>query len=60
VRTNLAQLIGGATEETIIARVGEGIITSIGSSESHLDVMENPHRISKAVLDRGLDAHDRV
>jgi uncharacterized protein YqfA (UPF0365 family) len=57
VRTNLAQLIGGATEETIIARVGEGIITSIGSSESHLGVMENPHRISKAVLDRGLDAH---
>ncbi len=57
VRTNLAQLIGGATEETIIARVGEGIITSIGSSESHLIVMENPDRISKAVLDRGLDAH---
>ena len=57
VRTNLAQLIGGATEETIIARVGEGIITSIGSAESHLDVMENPDRISKAVLDRGLDAH---
>jgi uncharacterized protein YqfA (UPF0365 family) len=57
VRTNLEQLIGGATEDTIIARVGEGIITSIGSSESHLDVLENPHRISKAVLDRGLDAH---
>jgi uncharacterized protein YqfA (UPF0365 family) len=57
VRTNLAQLIGGATEETIIARVGEGIITSIGSAESHEEVMENPHRISKAVLDRGLDAH---
>ena len=57
VRTNLAQLIGGATEETIIARVGEGIITSIGSSESHMEVMENPDRISKAVLDRGLDAH---
>ena len=57
VRTNLKQLIGGATEETIIARVGEGIITSIGSSESHLIVMENPDRISKAVLDRGLDAH---
>ena len=57
VRTNLAQLIGGATEETIIARVGEGIITSIGSSESHLSVMENPDRISKAVLQRGLDAH---
>jgi uncharacterized protein YqfA (UPF0365 family) len=57
VRTNLAQLIGGATEETIIARVGEGIITSIGSAEDHLQVMENPDRISKAVLKRGLDAH---
>jgi uncharacterized protein YqfA (UPF0365 family) len=57
VRTNLAQLIGGATEDTIIARVGEGIITAIGSSESHLEVMENPDRISKAVLARGLDAH---
>jgi uncharacterized protein YqfA (UPF0365 family) len=57
VRTNLAQLIGGATEETIIARVGEGIITSIGSAKDHLVVMENPDRISKAVLERGLDAH---
>jgi len=57
VRTNLSQLIGGATEETIIARVGEGIITSIGSSVDHLKVMENPDRISKAVLERGLDAH---
>ena len=57
VRTNLAQLIGGATEETIIARVGEGIITSIGSAENHLEVMETPDRISKAVLERGLDAH---
>ncbi len=57
VRTNLAQLIGGATEETIIARVGEGIITSIGSAETHLLVLENPDRISKAVLARGLDAH---
>lgn len=57
VRTNLAQLIGGATEETIIARVGEGIITSIGSAHDHLVVMENPDRISKAVLERGLDAH---
>jgi uncharacterized protein YqfA (UPF0365 family) len=57
VRTNLAQLIGGATEDTIIARVGEGIITSIGSAEDHLAVMENPDRISKAVLQRGLDAH---
>lgn len=57
VRTNLKQLIGGATEETIIARVGEGIITAIGSAADHLAVMENPDRISKAVLDRGLDAH---
>ena len=56
VRTNLQQLIGGATEETIIARVGEGIITSIGSAESHFDVMEHPDTISKAVLQRGLDA----
>ena len=56
VRTNIKQLIGGATEETVIARVGEGIITSIGSAESHLIVMENPDMISKAVLARGLDA----
>jgi uncharacterized protein YqfA (UPF0365 family) len=57
VRTNLGQLIGGATEETVIARVGEGIITSIGSSDTHLEVLENPDRISRAVLERGLDAH---
>ena len=56
VRTNLQQLIGGATEETIIARVGEGIITSIGSAETHFEVMEHPDKISKAVLQRGLDA----
>jgi uncharacterized protein YqfA (UPF0365 family) len=56
VRTNLQQLIGGATDETIIARVGEGIITSIGSAESHFEVMEHPDQISKAVLHRGLDA----
>jgi len=56
VRTNLERLIGGATEETIIARVGEGIITSIGSAETHLHVMENPESISRAVLERGLDA----
>jgi uncharacterized protein YqfA (UPF0365 family) len=56
VRTNIKQLIGGATEETVIARVGEGIITAIGSSETHFDVLENPNVISKAVLDRGLDA----
>jgi len=57
VRTNIAQLIGGATEETIIARVGEGIITSVGSSANHLVVLENPDHISKAVLARGLDSH---
>jgi uncharacterized protein YqfA (UPF0365 family) len=56
-RSRDSLLIGGATEETIIARVGEGIITSIGSSPDHLVVMENPNRISKAVLARGLDAH---
>jgi uncharacterized protein YqfA (UPF0365 family) len=57
VRTNLEQLIGGATEDTIVARVGEGIITSIGSAETHDDVLENPELISKAVLERGLDSH---
>ena len=56
VRTNLSQLIGGATEQTIVARVGESIISSIGSSDSHLTVLENPDMISKAVLARGLDA----
>lgn len=56
VRTNLKRLIGGATEDTIVARVGEGIITSIGSAETHLEVMEHPDKISKAVLERGLDA----
>lgn len=56
VRTNLAQLIGGATEETIIARVGEGIVSAIGSAESHAEVLENPDRISKAVLARRLDS----
>lgn len=56
VRTNIKQLIGGATEETVIARVGEGIITAIGKAGSHLDVMEDPTMISKAVLERGLDA----
>lgn len=55
VRANLARLIGGAGEETIIARVGEGIVTSIGSGVSHKDVIENPDRISKTVLDKGLD-----
>ena len=56
VRTNLEQLIGGATEETIIARVGESIISSVGSSDDHLTVLENPDLITKAVLERGLDA----
>ncbi|HUY31567.1 MAG TPA: flotillin-like protein FloA [Pirellulales bacterium] len=56
VRTNIKQLIGGATEETVIARVGEGIITAIGSSTDHFLVMEKPDLISKAVLARGLDA----
>jgi len=56
VRTNIARLIGGATEQTIIARVGEGIVTTIGSSASHKEVLENPERISKVVLDKGLDA----
>ena len=56
VRTNLAQLIGGATEETIIARVGQGIVTSIGSANSHSEVLENPNKISRNLLDRGLDS----
>jgi uncharacterized protein YqfA (UPF0365 family) len=56
VRANLNQLIGGATEETIIARVGEGIVSAIGSSNTHLEVLENPDRISKAVLARRLDS----
>jgi len=53
----LEQLIGGATEETVIARVGESIISSIGSSKEHLQVLENPDLISRAVLERGLDSH---
>jgi uncharacterized protein YqfA (UPF0365 family) len=57
VRTNLDRFIGGATEETIIARVGEGIVTSIGSSRSYQSVLENPDHISKLVLSNGLDAH---
>jgi uncharacterized protein YqfA (UPF0365 family) len=57
VRTNLDQLIGGATEETIIARVGQGIISAIGSSPTQWEVMEMPDRVSQAVLDRGLDVN---
>jgi len=56
VRANLNQLIGGAMEETIIARVGEGIVSAIGSADKHSDVLENPDRISKAVLARRLDS----
>ena len=56
VRANLDRLVGGATEETIIARVGEGIVTSIGSAESHKEVLENPDVISQRVLGRGLDS----
>lgn len=56
VRTNLAQLVGGATEQTILARVGEGIVTSIGSAVRHTEVLENPDQISKTVLEKGLDA----
>ncbi|MBL8694285.1 MAG: flotillin-like protein FloA [Planctomycetes bacterium] len=56
VRMNIGRLIGGATEETIIARVGEGIVSAIGSSESYKDVLENPDKISKTVLGKGLDA----
>ena len=56
VRANIAQLVGGAGEETILARVGEGIVTSIGSSSNHKVVLENPDRISKLVLEKGLDS----
>ena len=56
VRTNIDSLVGGATEETIIARVGEGIVTSIGSANSYKDVLENPDHISKTVLAKGLDS----
>ena len=56
VRTNIARLVGGATEETIIARVGEGIISTIGSAEDHKSVLENPDKISKTVLAKGLDS----
>ncbi len=57
VRTNLDRFVGGATEETIIARVGEGIVTTIGSSDSYKVVLENPDRISKNVLEKALDAN---
>ena len=56
VRTNIDRLVGGAGEETIIARVGEGMVSTIGSARSHKDVLENPDHISKTVLTKGLDA----
>ncbi|MFP4180939.1 MAG: flotillin-like protein FloA [Spirochaetaceae bacterium] len=56
VRANIERLVGGAKEETIIARVGEGIVTTIGSSETYKDVLENPDQISRTVLKKGLDA----
>jgi len=56
VRANIDRLVGGAGEETILARVGEGIVTTIGSAERHKDVLENPDLISKRVLEKGLDA----
>jgi uncharacterized protein YqfA (UPF0365 family) len=56
VRTNIKRLVGGATEETVIARVGEGIVTTIGSAHSHKEVLANPDNISKTVMAKGLDA----
>jgi uncharacterized protein YqfA (UPF0365 family) len=56
VRANINQLVGGAGEETILARVGEGIVTTIGSSQNHKEVLENPDKISKVVLAKGLDS----
>jgi uncharacterized protein YqfA (UPF0365 family) len=56
VRTNIQQLVGGATEETIIARVGESIVNAIGASKTHTDVLESPNRISNLALEKGLDA----
>ena len=56
VRANINQLVGGAGEETILARVGEGIVTTIGSAVSHKEVLENPDKISKVVLSKGLDS----
>lgn len=56
VRANIERLVGGAGEETIIARVGEGVVTTVGSSVSHKEVLENPDKISKTVLEKGLDS----
>jgi uncharacterized protein YqfA (UPF0365 family) len=60
VRANIQRLVGGATEETIIARVGEGIVTTIGSAITYKSVLENPDKISKSVLGKGLDAGGRT
>lgn len=57
VKADINKLVGGATEETILARVGEGIVTTIGSAESHEEILENPDRISKVIQDKGLDAN---
>ena len=59
VRANIDRLVGGAGEETIIARVGEGIVSTVGSAESHKDVLENPDNISKTVLAKGLDYRNK-
>jgi len=56
VRANIDRLVGGAGEDTIIARIGEGIVSTVGSSDSHKDVLENPDNISRTVLEKGLDA----
>lgn len=56
VKANIERLVGGAGEETILARVGEGVVTTIGSSESHKDVLENPNAISKRIVEKGLDS----
>src|SRR5699024_12325831 len=56
VRANIDRLVGGASEETVIARVGEGVVSTIGSSESHKQVLENPDSISHTVLAKGLDS----
>ena len=56
VRANIERLVGGAGEETIIARVGEGIVTTVGSADTHKAVLENPDSISKTVLKKGLDS----
>lgn len=56
VRTNISQLVGGATEDTIVARVGEGIVSAIGAADDHKQVLESPHKISELVLQKGLDA----